>query len=165
MRLKIWNELSQIKYNENYCLVLLARQKRWLNNFNIMILIFSSAGIMGWALWKEIPFVACAIISLVQILKLLQVHIIPSDKQIEKLDMVTDFYFDYFNKLECLWYDYDNNRVTDKEAQAKYYELKATEKESNKILRDVIKSINSKIDRKANCETHLYLNTNFSIKS
>lgn len=50
--------------------------------------------------WKDFPLVACIIVSLISLLKLISPHIVPSDKQIDKLDEITDFYFDYFNKLE-----------------------------------------------------------------
>jgi len=64
-------------------------------------------------------------------LKLISPHIIPSEKQIEKLNSVTDFYFDYFNKIEQLWFDHYNDRINDEEAQTKFYELKNTERETN----------------------------------
>lgn len=162
MRTRIWNELGQIKCNQFYCIYLLARQKRRLNYFNMITLLFSTAGIMGWGVWKEVPFVACAIISSMQILKLLQVHIIPSDKEIEKLDSVSDFYFDYCNSMEQLWYGQE--RLSEVELEEEYYEIKKSEKDINKILKDVLKSVNRKLHEKANSETLIYLNTNFNLQ-
>ena len=75
---------------------ILAHRRKVLNIFNIVILGFSSAGIMGWAFWKDFPLIACIIVSLISLLKLISPHIVPSDKQIDKLDEITDFYFDYF---------------------------------------------------------------------
>jgi hypothetical protein len=161
MRTRVWNELAQIKYNEFYCIYLLARQKRILNYFNIITLIFSTAGIMGWSIWNSLPFVVCVIISFIQLLRLLQTHIIPSDKEIEKLDKVSDFYFEYFNKIEALWYS--QARLSEIEIQDRYYEIKETEKDANKILKDVIKRINNGIDKKAKSETLIFLKTNFNL--
>jgi hypothetical protein len=157
MRERIWYELGQIKHNHFYCVFLLARQRRLINYFNIIVLLFSSAGIMGWAIWKEFPLASCVIIAGISLLKLLSPHIIPSEKQIDKLDHVTDFYFDYFNKLEQLWYDHYNDRIDDKLAQTRFYELKDTEREINKTINELVKSTNTKIYNKTDLETRNYL--------
>lgn len=126
-------------------------------------LALSGAGIMGWPFWKSLPLIACVIISFVQLLKLLQTHIIPSDKQIEKLDYVSDFYFEYYNNIEKLWYDYDKERISDEVAQDRYYTLKATEKDVNKVLKEIVKSVNKAIKNRADLETSGYLHRTFNI--
>ena len=162
MRERIWNELFQVKHNHFYCLFLLARQKRVLNIFNMTILVFSSAGIMGWPLWKNAPLISCLIVSSISLIKLISPYIIPSDKQIEKLDDITDFYCNYFNKLEQLWYDFYNERVTENEAQNNFYELKNLERDINKTVNEIVKSTNKKIYKRADTETRNYLQINFN---
>ena len=154
---RIWYELGQIKHNQLYCLYLLLRQKIILNIFNIVILVFSSAGIMGWKIWDDFSFIACIIIAVISLLKLISPHIIPSEKQIEKLNSVTDFYFDYFNKIEQLWFDHYNDRINDEEAQTNFYELKNTERDTNKTVNEIIKSTNNRIYKKTDKETRDYL--------
>jgi hypothetical protein len=162
MRERLWYELGQVKHNHCYCTFLISRQRRFLNYFNIIILSFSSAGVMGWAVWKDSPFVACIIVALISLLKLLGPQIVPSDKQIEKLDNVADFYFDYFNDLEQIWYDHYNYRISDQEAQSKFYILKNTEREISKIVNEIVKSTNKKIYKKADIETRNYLQRIFN---
>jgi predicted metallo-beta-lactamase superfamily hydrolase len=162
MRDRLWYELGQVKHNHFYCVFLLSLQRRLLNYFNMTILAFSSAGIMGWTIWKEIPLVACIIVATISLLKLLSPHIVPSEKQIDKLDQVTDFYFDYFNKLEIIWFDHFNYRLTDEQAQAKFYKLKDTERDINKTVNEIVKSTNSKIYQKADTETRNYLQRTFN---
>ena len=162
MRERLWCELGQVKHNHFYCVFLIAKQRRLLNYFNMIILVFSSAGIMGWGFWKEIPFVACIIVAVISLLKLLAPHIIPSDKQIDKLDQVTDFYFDYFNKLEQIWLDHYNYRFTDEEIQTRFYALKDTEREISKVVNEIIKSTNNKIYKRADAETRNYLKQTFN---
>jgi len=116
---------------------------------------------MGWAFWKEIPLVACIIVATISLIKLLSPHIVPSDKQIDKLDYVTDFYFDYFNKLEQIWLDYYNNRITDEETQTLFYTLKGTEREISKTVNEIIKSTNKRIYKIADTETRNYLQRTF----
>ncbi|MHC1689616.1 MAG: hypothetical protein AB9833_02180 [Bacteroidales bacterium] len=161
MRERLWYELGQVKHNHLYCVCLLARQRRLLNYFNMIILAFSSAGIMGWAFWKEIPLAACIIVATISLIKLLSPHIVPSDKQLDKLDYVTDFYFDYFNKLEQIWLDHYNNRITDEETQTLFYTLKGTEREISKTVNEIIKSTNKRIYKIADTETRNYLQRTF----
>jgi len=129
----------------------------------MITLLFSGAGVMGWAVWKQFPFIACAIISFFQILKLLQIHLIPSEKDIDKLDKASDFYFDYFNSMEKLWFSQDNYSET--ELQDKYYEIKKSEKEIDKILKEVLKSVNKRVMKTAELETRIYLKVNFNIEA
>jgi hypothetical protein len=162
MRNRIWYELGQVKHNLLYCGFLLSRQRRLINIFNIIILSFSSAGIMGWTFWKELPIVSCIIIAGISLMKLLSPHIVPSEKQTEKLDKVIDFYFDYFNKLEKLWLDFDNYRINEEQAQEQFYKLKDSEREFNKITNEIVKSIINKIQKKSAIETSTYLNRTFN---
>lgn len=162
MRERLWYELGQVKHNHFYCIFLLVSQRRLLNVFNMVILAFSSAGVMGWAIWKDIPIVACVIIATISLLRLLSPHIVPSDKQIDKLDKVVDFYFDFYNQLEILWFDHYNNRLTDEELQAKFYILKDTERETNKTVNEIVKGINKKIALKTDIETRSYLKNTFN---
>ena len=108
MRTRLWYELAQAKYNDRYICLLIGRQRQILNGFNMVVAVFSTAGIMGWKFWDNLPVVACGIIAAISLIKLVQPHLIPSDKQIEKLDKVADFYFDFYLKLEALWFDHEN---------------------------------------------------------
>jgi hypothetical protein len=126
------------------------------------ILGFSSAGVMGWSLWEKMPLVACFLVSLISLLKLLSPHLIPSDKQIDKLDNITDFYFDYFNKLEQIWLDHYNSRTTDEQAQTLFYELKNSERDISKTVNEIVKSTNKDITKQADSETRNYLKRNFN---
>lgn len=162
MRERIWYELGQVKHNHYYCVSLLAKQRRLLNYFNITILAFSSAGIMGWSLWQNTPLISCVIVAAISLLKLLSPHIVPSDKQIDKLDNVADFYFDYFNKLEQIWLDHYNYRTTDEETQTLFYSLKDSEREINKVINEIVKSNNKNIQKKADLETRNYLSRTFN---
>lgn len=163
MRERLWYELTQVKHNQLYCTFSLAYKRQILNIFNIIILFFSSAGIMGWAFWKEFPLISCIIISSISLLKLLSPHLITSEKQIEKLDSITDFYFDYFNKLEYLWFDFETNKIDEEQLKNKFYELKSSEKNINKSVNEIFKSNNKKLIKKTEVETNNYLIRTFNL--
>lgn len=162
MRNRIWYELTQSKHNNVYCVYLLCYLRRVLNIFNIIILAFSTGGIMGWAIWKELPLTSCIIIAIISLLRILQPHLIPSEKQIDKLDQVADFYFDYYNKIEQLWMDSYYSRISDTEAQSRFYKIKNSEKSINKTVVEIIKRTNKKVVKKTDLETRLYLKNNFN---
>ena len=117
---------------------------------------------MGYPIWKEIPIVACTIVAIISLLKLVSPHIIPSDKQLDKLDQVADFYFDYFNKLEQLWFDFDRDRITEIELQNKFYTLKDLEREINKKVNEMVKRPIKSLAIKADNETRQYLKLTYN---
>ena len=163
MRTRLWYEMAQCKHSHLYCLFLLSSQKRWLNYYNVSILLFSSAGIMGWGFWKEVPFIACFIISFFQIIKLIQPHILPSEKQIEQLEKITDFYFAHYNDIEHLWYDVQNRNLSNDDIQKRFYKLKKSERDISKIVNSNIKTTYKKMSKKADLETRNYLSRTFNI--
>lgn len=162
IRDRLWNELTQCKHHHVYSIRLIAYQRRVLNIFNIAILLFSSAGIMGWKIWNNFPVIACVIIAGISLLKLLSPHIVPSEKQIDRLDQVTDFYCEYYNKLEALWMDHYNERLNDEEAQKTFYLIKDTERKINPTVNQIVKSTNKRILKKADKETNDYFKQLFN---
>lgn len=163
MRNRLWDELMQSKHKQCYSLYVLQRKKNIVKGFTIVTLVFSGAGIMGWSIWKDFPLIACVIITAMQLIKLLQPQITSSDKELDKLNRVIKFYFDYHNKLEQLWYDYERSRISEEEAQRNFYLIKDTEKEINEIVNEVInKKINKNFYAKADIETQNYVQRTFN---
>jgi hypothetical protein len=134
MRNILWNELARAKFNEIYASLLIGHYRYWLNAINLIIVFFSTAGVMGWNIWNIVPFIACVIIAVISLLKLVMPYLIPSEKQIEKYDKIADFYCDFYLKLEYIWFSFENNRISEEEMQQQYYDLKQNEREINKLI-------------------------------
>jgi hypothetical protein len=83
-------------------------------------------------------------------------------RSLDKLDSVADFYFDYFNKLEQLWFDFDRDRITELELQDKFYTLKDMERETNKKVNEIVKRPIKSLETKANIETRQYLKLTYN---
>lgn len=162
MRDRLWNELTQCKHHHIYCVLLIAYQRRLLNFFNMTILAFSSAGIMGWSIWQNLPLASCIIVAGISLLKIISPHIIPSEKQIDKLDQVTDFYCDYYNKMEQLWMNHFNQRLTEEEVQKAFYKIKDTERNINKTVNEIVKRTNKSILFKTEKEAINYFKRTFN---
>ncbi len=140
MRDRIWNELVQAKFNIEFATLYAERQRLYLRRFNILVLFFSTGGVMGWSFWDGIPLLSCVIIAVISLLRLLQPHIIMNDKQISNLDSISKFYFNYYNKLEKLWYDYEYETIDFEKTKKLFFNIKASEEAINQIVNETLKS-------------------------
>ena len=137
MRDKFWHELTQIKHNVTYTVLYLERQKRILKIFNISILFFSAAGIMGLKFWDSFPLIACIIVTIISLFKLIMPQLIMSERNLLNLDKVHLFYSDQLLKFEQLWFEFNKKIIDENQLSEKYFELAKNELEINKILNDM----------------------------
>lgn len=155
---RIQFELNQSKHSERYCVYLLAKKRRIAQYYKIATLLFSTAGILGWSVWDKAPLILTIILAFVSLVKLISPHIIPSEKEINDIDIVRDFYVDYFNKLEFLFLDFFNYKIEDDEAQKIFYEIKNSERNINTLIDKYVKSQDKKLKIKADKDTLSYMN-------
>lgn len=140
MRNRIWTELTQSKHNIEFSSLYSYRQRFILRYFNLGVLAFSSAGIMGWKIWENLPLFACIVIAIISLLRLLQPQLIMSEKQLKDLDDIHKFYAGYHNKVEKLWYDFESNRISEEQATKAFYKFKKLETDINPIIAETIRS-------------------------
>lgn len=162
MRNRIWAELTQSKHNIEFTSNYSDRQRFILRIFNMGILAFSSAGIMGWKIWENLPLIACVVIAGISLLRLLQPHLIMNEKQLKNLDDIHRFYADYYNRIEKLWYDFDSNRVTEEQATNAFFKLKKLETDINPIIAETIRSKPKGIVKKCKKNTDEYFKQVFN---
>lgn len=162
MRNRIWAELTQTKHNVEFASLYSERQRLILRIFNIIVLVFSSGGVMGWKLWDNLPLISCTLIAVISIFKLIQPHLIMSEKQLLNLEEIHRFYSEYFNKVEKLWYDFESERVTVEQATKTFFKLKSTEALINPIVSETIRSKPKKILLKSKENSDNYFNQIFN---
>ncbi len=162
MRNRIWTELTQSKHNIEFTSTYSDRQRFILRIFNMGILAFSSAGIMGWKIWENLPLIACFIIAGISLLRLLQPHLIMNEKQLKNLDDIHRFYADYYNRIEKLWYDLESNRITEEQATNAFFKLKKLETDINPIIAETIRSKPKGIVKKCKKNTDEYFKQVFN---
>jgi hypothetical protein len=165
MRNRLWNELTQAKHNAEYASIYLDRQKQIANIFNITILVFSTSGILGWKVWDRFPVIACAIVSGLSLLKLIQPHLIMSEKQLLKLDRIHIFYCDHFIKLEKLWHDLEDEDYSEKEVKEELYQVLESEIPISKELNGILLKKPKRLVRKAKQVSDDYFERVFNVKS
>ena len=161
MRDRIWTELTQAKHNIEFASLYAERQRSILRYFNIGVLVFSSGGVMGWSIWELIPIIACGFIAFVSILRLIQPHIIMNDKQIINLESINKFYFEYYNKLEKLWYDIEQKSIDLGAAKEIFFEIKHSEAEVNTLVNETIRTKPKSLVKKANIYSTQYFKLSF----
>lgn len=121
---KIWYEISNIKYGEIYLSKYLGLQRTLKKSFQIITLVVSLSGILGWKHFENYVWIAFILIAIVQLLLLIENQIIRSDKEIEEISNLRMMYTRYFNKLEVLWTKYQYDQIDEKKALKKYFELR-----------------------------------------
>lgn len=163
MRNRIWTELTQSKHNIEFASMYSDRQRFILRIFNMGILIFSSAGIMGWKIWENLPLIACIIIAGISLMRLLQPHLIMNEKQLKNLDDIHRFYADYYNNIEKLWYDFDSNRIDEEQATKSFFKLKKLETNINHLIAETIRSKPKRLVKKCKKNSDEYFNQVFNI--
>lgn len=156
---KIWYEMTNKKYGELYLTKYLGLQRTLKKSFQIMTLIVSLSGIIGWKYFEDYVWIAFILIAIVQLLLLIENQIIRSDKEIEEISNLKMMYTRYFNKLEKLWTKYQYDQITDKKVMKKYFELRQSDWEK---IEELDGKLNIKkyerLRKRTEMETNHYLN-------
>ena len=104
-RNRIWEELKQAKINI-LCLQKYTDRRRAYNRYyNAFIAIVSSIGALGFPLNELIPFYASLVVGFVSIVKSILPNFLQSETELSELDNLSDFYVQYMNSLERIWYN------------------------------------------------------------
>lgn len=140
LRNRIWSELTQSKHNTEFASMYSDIQRARIRIFNIVVLVFSTGGVMGWKLWDSIPTISCVVIAVISLARLVQPQIVMDNKMLKNLDDINRFYVDYFNQLEKLWFDFESEKLSEDEAQNQFYILKRLESDINPIVSETIRS-------------------------
>ena len=162
MRERIWAELTQTKHDTEFIALYSDRQRAILRWFNIGILAFSSGGVMGWAVWDKFSVIACTIIAVVSLVRLLQPHIIVTDKMLNNLDRINTFCFDKYNQIEKLWFDFEADRIDEQETSKRFYKILDASKEYNGTIDETIRNKPRQLIKKAKENTDNYFKQVFN---
>jgi len=163
MRNRIWTELTQSEDNIEFASIYSDWQRIIFRVFNIVILIFSSTGIMGWKIWENLPLIAYIIIARISLIKLLQPHLIMNEKQLKNLDDIHRFYADYYNDIEKIWYDFESKRIDEEQATKIFFKLKKSETAINPLIAKAIRSKPKRLVKKCKKNSDEYFNQVFNI--
>ena len=151
--------MVNMKYGEIYLSKYLGLQRTLKKTFNILTLILSVSGVLGWKFFEDYAWIAFVLIAIMQLFTLVENQIIRSDKEIEEIASLKMSYTKYFNKLEMLWTEHHFGRIKNEKASDKYFKLRKNDWEK-------IEEIDSRLDikrykrlmNKTEEETNHYIN-------
>lgn len=162
MRERIWYEMVDSKYKIIYLGLFISKQRNRNKYYNIIILIFSTSGVLGWNYMKDLPFISSIIVMIMSIIKLIGTELIPNDNTFKKIEKAIDLYCDHFNKIENLWYELNGESINEDKAQKSFYKIMSQEKEISKIVNEVIKGDNKKLQAEAETRSTNYFTNIFN---
>lgn len=163
-RNRIWEELKQAKANI-ICIQLYVDKRRSHNRwYNAFIALTSSAGALGYLLDELIPLIASVVVGFVSIAKSIAPNFLQPETELSELDAISDFYVQYMNRLEELWYEYDQD-ITDEQATMKrFFQLKNTECEKESAMNRGIRHISRHVQEQINAKAEEYINRVYFLK-
>ncbi len=137
MRTRVWNNLANIKFKALYtseCSKLAGTCGRI---YSFLFAFTSTSSAATWAIWNRYPFFWAFIVGFSQLLSVIKPHIpfVKNDKAY--LEMSFEFEWLYL-EYERLWYDIENQRLKEPQAEAQFYKLRQKEIEIEKRHKDVV---------------------------
>ena len=112
------------KYGEIYLTKYLSLQRSLKKTFSILTLLISVSGILGWKYFEDYAWIAFILISIMQLITLIENQLIRSEKEVEEISDLKMMYTKYFHKLEKLYTEFYFNRITEENATNQFFELK-----------------------------------------
>lgn len=163
IKTKIWYDIVNIKYGDEYLILYLSRQRTIRKWFKILTILFSASGIFSAFQSAKIPTViSCAVIGLVQLATSIENFIIHSETDIDELSKLRLLYYDRTNKLEELWYSLLSKKITDDIAAESFFDLRKSAKEIEELDNKLNIRHFKKLLLKADTNTRNYLNTYYN---
>lgn len=154
---RIWQEMKQAKVNA-LCLQHytdeVRKRMRWANWFIVFI---SAAGTLLYGVFPIGTLVATVSIALFGFVKNIAPIFTQSDEELYKLDCLMAFYNSFFNDLELLWIQFQNDEITGKEAASQFHRLKKKETEKLPELNRYVRSLSKKREKSLQAESDEYL--------
>jgi hypothetical protein len=133
MRTRIWTEITHTKHDIEYLRVYSLFQDKISRTLNILILVFSSSGVLSWGFFKDPKYVgiSCAITAGISLIKLISPYFILSEKDTRKLDKYYSSLIHYYHLLEKFWYDCEDGNINQNKLTDEFYKISAKVNEIN----------------------------------
>ena len=162
IRDRIWYDLIDAKFGDDYLTLYLVRQRNIRRWFKIFTIIFSAGGIFSAFASAKIPTIISLIaIGTVQVLQSIENFIIHSENDLDELRKLRMLYYARSIKLEKLWDSFNRDKIDEDEATNQFFALRELAGEIEELdSRLYIRSYNG-LNKKANIKTTDYLNRYF----
>lgn len=168
IELLLWNELVHAKYWEQYISQYIGYKKDWRKGFSIATIVLSVIGASSWKLWS-LPaigewstMIIFGLVAICQLLSSIQKEVVIDNDTFQSLIKLRALYIAYFNKLEHLFIDNENELAQDI-VEERYFSLRETvypmEELKDSINIPELKNVKEKGEK----EVIKYLHTRYGI--
>jgi len=128
----IWYEMGHAKFWEQYLAEYSTYKLDYRKWYNIATMILSVVGAASFPLWKLIPDdlayymsgIIFGLMAIAQILAIFQKNMAVDNDQLQGIIKLRGMYITYFNKMEQLYVNTSEDRLTTDEAMTAYYQLR-----------------------------------------
>ncbi|MFT4760273.1 MAG: hypothetical protein ACI9XO_004880 [Paraglaciecola sp.] len=128
MRDRIWNDLRNSIFYIEYLSLLIKKEKSKNKLIEFILLTTSIFGIAGWHKWVEHSIIWTILLSLVITVRILKPKITTSAENIASYQALKTFYLDHYRDLENLWYKFENEKISERQAEKVFDKLNEAER-------------------------------------
>ena len=160
MESKLWYDLVNSKFGDEYLVLYLARQRWYRKIFKIATILFSASGIFCAFQSIKIPtIISCTCIGLVQLSTSIENFVIHSEDDLDNIGKLRMLYYSRTTKLEELWHAYKSESISVDEVTAQFWQLRTSKFEIEELDNKLNIRKFKKLEGKANDLTNNYLTT------
>ena len=157
VRNKIWEEFKQAYANVS-CIRRYTSMQRQLNCiYQVFIAATAAGGTVFSGFVPEASIYALGAIAFVSLTKAIFPQILQPEKELCDLDALMEYYSSYMNKMELLFYQYDNNQKSDDDVMNELCCLKDDECKKMSQMNKLIHGIPWLMQRNINKEVNTYI--------
>lgn len=126
MRTRIWNNMANTKFKAIYTCECSRLADRTGRAYSFFLSFASASSVAAWAVWQQLPGLWAGIIAVSQVLHIAKPYLPFMKHDKDFLEMCFNFDYLYLD-YERLWVAYDDDRLTDEDAEKKFYVLRERE--------------------------------------
>lgn len=133
MRKVIWHEMAHAKFWEQYLAEYTTYKLDYRKWYNITTMILSVVGASTFPLWKitpenssYVPSVIFGLMAITQVLAVFQKNMAVDNEQLQGIIKLRSLYIAYFNSIERLYIENEEDKYTEEELKEKYYQQRET---------------------------------------
>jgi hypothetical protein len=160
MRLRLWNNLANVKFKVFYCSRCSSLAGRYGRLYSFFLSFASAGSVATWAIWKQYPGVWAVVAAVAQVLHVAKSYIPFLGAEKDFLEMSFDFERLYL-LYERLWYDLENERISPADAESLFYQYREKEIEVERTHKASPCPERARLMRKAQSDTYTSLALNF----
>lgn len=167
LRTRMWEDLFDAKKYDEFLSLYLASKRKNKVVYDIIIASISVLGAVLTFLQKEVEllkssaFVACMLIIVVQLADKALPSWVIGDEVINKLSEYRIKYVIFYERLDRIWCEFENEKINYNEAFEKYFDLRQMNIELQQLDNSVLIKVNQKLLDLAKDRADLHMEKHF----